>query len=124
MYGGISDLRTAQSSMRRGLASPHDPPRVPASIVMLGACRPWHLARLALLRADARKSPLVTARHCESGASRRRHALLRLALPQPDRGVRRIHDLVHSLGLVVRDNIRRRQCDSLRSAFDHLGLLL
>jgi hypothetical protein len=49
-----------------GLACPHsDPPRVAASVVMLRACRRWHLARLALPRADAHKPPVVTAHRCE-----------------------------------------------------------
>jgi hypothetical protein len=63
--GGISDLRTAPAC-DEGLACPQaNPPRIAASIVMLHACRRWHVARLALPRADARKPPAVTARHCE-----------------------------------------------------------
>src|SRR5262249_25547030 len=46
-------------------------------------------------------------------------AFPRLALSRPDRGVRRIHDLVRSL----RNNVGRRQCDRFSSALDDLGLL-
>lgn len=51
MSGGISNLRTTQSSMRRPTRRVSRP-----AIGMLGACRRWHLARLALARADRRVS--------------------------------------------------------------------
>ena len=85
----------------------------------LRARRRWHLARLAL------RGPMPANRHLSrpdivrSGASRRRHALPRLALLRPDRSVGRIHKPIRSLRLVVR--VRRRQCDCFSSALDHLA---
>ena len=100
MSGGISDLRTAQSSMRRGLAySTHRVSR--ASIVMLGACRRH-------LRGLRSRGPMPANRHLsrpdivKSGASRRRHALPRLALQRRDRSIDLHHQPVLWFGRLER----------------------
>src|SRR5258708_4572464 len=91
LSGGISDLRTAQSSMRRGLA--YSTRRV---------------SRPDIVR---------------SGACRRRHALPRLALVRPDRGVGVLEQAVRTLVLGLLKLGWTQHSNRFRSALDDRSAL-
>jgi hypothetical protein len=129
------DYLRQQTAMYRQLAEKTEDAFIKQELLELAAVREevannieivWQVGSGAISdvpdRAVAHSSPHVTARlsrHAVRSRPRRRWhlAFSGLALPRPIRGVRRIHDLVRS----VRDNVRRRQCDGFRRAFDHLG---